>query len=70
MLALGVLDKPSVIIFRLADERPSGALVLIEDTRYRVQPMHAVRIELRTPRHAAAHRAGSDRAKIRQRGSG
>jgi predicted nuclease of predicted toxin-antitoxin system len=56
VLALGVLDKPSVIIFRLADERPeslnqrldvvlkersadleSGALILVEDTRYRVR---------------------------------
>jgi predicted nuclease of predicted toxin-antitoxin system len=56
VLALGVLDKPSVIIFRLADERSesvnqrlsavlaeraadleSGALILVEDTRYRVR---------------------------------
>ena len=56
VLALGVLDKPSVIIFTLADERPaavnqrletipkeraadpeSGALILVEDTRYRVR---------------------------------
>jgi predicted nuclease of predicted toxin-antitoxin system len=56
ILALGVLDKPSVIICRLADERAesvnqrlakvlaervsdleSGALILIEDTRYRVR---------------------------------
>jgi predicted nuclease of predicted toxin-antitoxin system len=56
VLALGVLDKPSVVIFRLADERPasvnrrlpavipecyaaleSGALILVEDTRYRVR---------------------------------
>src|SRR5436309_11691856 len=54
VLALGVLEKPSVIIFRLADERPesvnprlatvleersadleSGALILVEDARYR-----------------------------------
>ena len=56
VLALGVLDKPSVILFRLADERAdsvnqrlsavlaerladleSGALILVEDTRYRVR---------------------------------
>jgi predicted nuclease of predicted toxin-antitoxin system len=56
ILALGVLDKPSVILFRLADERPesvnhhlstvlaerraeleSGALILVEDTQYRVR---------------------------------
>ena len=56
VLALGVLDSPSVIIFRLSDERPasvnqrlgmvlaecsaaleSGALILVEDTRYRVR---------------------------------
>ena len=54
ILALGVMDKPSAIIFRLADELAdsvnarlstvltersadleSGALILIEDTRYR-----------------------------------
>jgi predicted nuclease of predicted toxin-antitoxin system len=58
VLALGVLDKPSVIIFRLADERPasvnqrlgavlnersadleSGALILVENTRYRVRKL-------------------------------
>lgn len=58
VLALGVLDKPSVIIFRLADERSdsvnqrlsevladrsaeldSGALILVEDTRYRVRKL-------------------------------
>ena len=58
ILALGVLDKPSVIIFRLADERAdsvnqrlsavlaerladlqSGALILVEDTRYRVRKL-------------------------------
>ena len=58
VLALGVLNKPSVIIFRLADERPasvnqrlatilnersadleSGALILVEDTRYRVRKL-------------------------------
>jgi predicted nuclease of predicted toxin-antitoxin system len=52
----GLLDKPSVIILRLSDERPeavnqclsvvlaervpeleSGALILVEDTRYRVR---------------------------------
>ena len=56
ILALGVLKQPSVIIFRLADERAesvnrrletilreqsealaSGALILIEDARYRVR---------------------------------
>jgi predicted nuclease of predicted toxin-antitoxin system len=56
MLALGILQQPSVVIFRLADERAdsvnrrleavlseqaealaSGALVLIEDARYRVR---------------------------------
>jgi predicted nuclease of predicted toxin-antitoxin system len=56
ILALGVLDKPSVIICRLADERAdsvnrhlatvlaerlseleSGALILVEDARYRVR---------------------------------
>ena len=56
ILALGVLDRPSVVIFRLSDERPaavnprlavvlnertadleSGALVLVEDTTYRVR---------------------------------
>ena len=56
ILALGVLDKPSVILFRLADERAetvnrhlatvlserraeleSGALILVEDTQYRVR---------------------------------
>ena len=58
LLALGVLDKPSAIIFRLADERvdsvnrrlttvlterrselESGALILVEDTRYRVRKL-------------------------------
>src|SRR5262249_40792460 len=58
VLALGVLDKPSAVIFRLADERPAavnerlsavlaeqaavleaGALILIEDTRYRVRKL-------------------------------
>ena len=56
ILALGVLNKPSVIICRLADERAdsvnrhlatvlterlgeleSGALILVEDSRYRVR---------------------------------
>jgi predicted nuclease of predicted toxin-antitoxin system len=58
VLALGVLDKPSVIIFRLTDERApsvnqrlgavlaecsaaleSGALILVEDARYRVRKL-------------------------------
>lgn len=58
ILALGVMDKPSAIIFRLADERAdsvntrlstvltersadleSGALILVEDTRYRVRKL-------------------------------
>jgi predicted nuclease of predicted toxin-antitoxin system len=58
VLALGVLDRPSVIIFRLSDERSSsvnqrlsavlaersaeldsGALILVEDTRYRVRKL-------------------------------
>ena len=58
ILALGALDKPSVIICRLADERAdsvnrqletvigerredleSGALILVEDTRYRVRKL-------------------------------
>lgn len=58
LLALAVLDKPSAIIFRLADERAesvnqrlttvlterhgeleSGALILVEDTRYRVRKL-------------------------------
>jgi len=58
ILALGVLDKRSVILFRLADERAesvdrrlstvlderraeleSGALILIEDTQYRVRKL-------------------------------
>jgi len=58
VLALGVFDNPSVIIFRLSDERPesvnrrlavvlaecaevleSGALISVEDTRYRVRKL-------------------------------
>ncbi len=58
VLALGVLDKPSVVIFRLADERSesvnrrlsavlaersadlnAGALILVEDMRYRVRKL-------------------------------
>lgn len=58
ILALGVLDRPSVILFRLTDERAdsvnrrlstvlaerlaeleSGALVLVEDARYRVRKL-------------------------------
>ena len=56
ILALGVADRPSVIIFRLANERAdsvnqrlevilaeqaaaleAGALILVEDARYRVR---------------------------------
>ena len=56
ILALGVLDRPSVVIFRLSDERAdsvnrrlaavlaerledldAGALILVEDTRYRIR---------------------------------
>jgi predicted nuclease of predicted toxin-antitoxin system len=56
VLALGVVDRPSVVIFRLSDERAeavnqrleavlseqgraleSGALVLVEDVRYRMR---------------------------------
>jgi predicted nuclease of predicted toxin-antitoxin system len=58
ILALGILDKPSAIIFRLADERTdsvnqrlarvlterladlgAGALIVVEDTRYRVRKL-------------------------------
>ncbi len=58
ILALGVVDRPSVVIFRLADERAdsvnrrleavlseqakaleSGALILVEDARYRIRPL-------------------------------
>ena len=65
VLALGVLDKPSVVIFRLADERSesvnqrlsavlaersadleSGALILVEDTRYRVRKLPIGRAHL------------------------
>jgi len=56
LLALGLLDSPSVIVFRLRDETPSsvtpklmevlkqrreeleqGAIVAVEDTRYRLR---------------------------------
>jgi predicted nuclease of predicted toxin-antitoxin system len=56
ILALGVVDRPSTVIFRLADERAdsvnrrleavlseqaealhSGALILVEDARYRIR---------------------------------
>jgi predicted nuclease of predicted toxin-antitoxin system len=56
LLALGVVNRPSVVIFRLSDERAdavnrrleavlsaqrqaleSGALILVEDVRYRVR---------------------------------
>ncbi|MDP2320421.1 MAG: DUF5615 family PIN-like protein [Acidobacteriota bacterium] len=58
ILALGVVEKPSVIIFRLNDQRAdsvnrclslvlaerlpdlqSGALILVEDSRYRVRKL-------------------------------
>ena len=58
ILALGVLDRPSVVIFRLSDERAdsvnrrlaavladrladleAGALILVEDTRYRMRKL-------------------------------
>ncbi len=58
ILALGVLDRPSVMLLRLSDERPaevnrrlgtvvaeqeaaleSGALILVEDVRYRVRKL-------------------------------
>jgi len=58
ILALGVVDRPSAVIFRLSDERAdsvnrrleavlsqeaaaleSGALILVEDTRYRVRSL-------------------------------
>lgn len=58
ILALGVMDKPSVIICRLTDQRAAavnqrlamvigerladlqlGALILVEDTRYRVRKL-------------------------------
>jgi predicted nuclease of predicted toxin-antitoxin system len=58
ILALGVVDRPSVVIFRLSDERAdsvnrrleavlseqaaaleSGALILVEDTRYRIRSL-------------------------------
>ena len=64
LLAVGVMDKPSVILFRLADERAdavhprlarvlaeclvdleSGALVLVEDTRYRTRKLPIGRTE-------------------------
>ena len=56
ILALGVVDRPSAVIFRLADEKAdsvnrrleavlseqaealeSGALILVEDARYRIR---------------------------------
>jgi predicted nuclease of predicted toxin-antitoxin system len=61
LLARGVLVRPSVILFRLTDERPAtvnrrlltviaeqsaaldeGALILVEDTRYRVRRLPIV----------------------------
>ena len=62
ILALGVVDHPSVVIFRLTNERAdavnrrlevvlaeqaealnSGALVLVEDARYRVRRLPIMR---------------------------
>lgn len=62
ILALGVLDRPSVVLFRLSDERAdsvnrrlavvlaerlsdleAGALILVEDTRYRVRKLPITR---------------------------
>lgn len=62
ILALGVLDRPSVVIFRLGNETSdsvnrrletviaerssdleSGALILIEDLRYRVRKLPIMR---------------------------
>lgn len=62
ILALGALDRPSVVIFRLSDERAesvngrlavvlaerfadleAGALILVEDTRYRVRKLPITR---------------------------
>ena len=62
ILALGVIDRPSVVIFRLANERAeavnrrleavlaeqaealeSGALLLVEDARYRVRRLPMMR---------------------------
>ena len=64
ILALGILDKPSVVLFRLTDERTdavnqrlvrvlteryeereSGALILVEDARYRVRKLPIGRAE-------------------------
>lgn len=58
ILALGVVDRPSAVIFRLGDERAdsvnrrleaviseqaaalqSGALILVEDARYRIRSL-------------------------------
>jgi len=58
LLALGILDSPSVVLLRLTDERPesvnahlepvlreraaeleSGALIAVEDGRYRVRKL-------------------------------
>jgi predicted nuclease of predicted toxin-antitoxin system len=68
ILALGVLDKPSVIIFRLTDERAdsvnrhlatvlaerlteleSGALILVEDARYRVRRLPFGKTQIAPP---------------------
>ena len=62
ILALGALERPSVVIFRLSDERAesvnarlavvleerladleAGALILVEDTRYRVRKLPITR---------------------------
>lgn len=68
ILAVGVLDRPSVILLRLSNERPeevnrrlstviaeqqaaleSGALVLVEDTRYRVRKLPIARRDVTSP---------------------
>lgn len=69
VLALGVLDRPSVVLLRVSDERPeavnrrlsavlreqqaaieSGALILVEDTRYRVRKLPILPRESTSPK--------------------